>query len=80
MALNKRVVLRLKAAAKDNTGRIHVVSRESGWAIRKEGAPRALKVFSIKKEAVSAAKDYVQKGLAKEVVVHKKDGSVNLAI
>ena len=79
MALNKRVVLRLRAAAQSNSGRIHVVSRDNGWAIRKEGAPRAIKVFDIKKEAVNAAQTYVQKGLAKEVVVHKKDGSVSLS-
>mgnify|MGYP005844457793 CR=1 FL=1 len=54
--------------------RTHVLKRESGWAVKKEGAQRATKVYSTKEEAVKSAEKSRKSG--SDVVVHKKDGSI----
>jgi uncharacterized protein DUF2188 len=53
--------------------RIHVISRDGGWAVKKEGSSRASKIYSTKDAAVRGAKK-TSKG--QDVVVHKKDGSI----
>jgi len=54
--------------------RTHVVKRESGWAVKKEGAKRATKVYQTKEEAVKGAQKDRDSG--SDVVIHKKDGSI----
>lgn len=62
-----------KRESKDNN-RTHVVKRESGWAVKKEGAQKATKVYKTKEQAVKGTeKDRAQ---GRDVVVHKKDGSI----
>jgi hypothetical protein len=53
--------------------RTHVVKRESGWAVKKEGAKRATKVYTTKEQAVKGAEKTRKSG---DVVIHKKDGSI----
>jgi hypothetical protein len=53
--------------------RIHVISRNDGWAVKKEGSSRASKIYSTKNAAVKGARK-TSKG--HDVVVHKKDGSI----
>ena len=54
--------------------RTHVVKRDSGWAVKKEGAKRATKVYTTKEQAVKGAEKSRKSG--RDVVVHKKDGSI----
>ena len=54
--------------------RTHVVKRDSGWAVKKEGAQRATKVYTTKEQAVKGAEKSRKSG--SDVVVHKKDGSI----
>ena len=54
--------------------RTHVVKRESGWAVKKEGAQRATKVYTTKEQAVKGAEKSRKAG--SDVVIHKKDGSI----
>lgn len=54
--------------------RTHVVKRDSGWAVKKEGTQRASRVFKTKEEAVKGAQKYKKSG--SDVVIHKKDGSI----
>ena len=54
--------------------RVHVIKRRNGWAVRKHGAQRAIKVFKLKDEAIKEAMTYRKSGYT--VVVHKKDASV----
>lgn len=54
--------------------RTHVIKRESNWAIKKEGAKRATKLYKSKLEAIKAAKESRKKGVI--LVVHKADGSI----
>lgn len=57
-----------------NKGRkIHVISRNGGWAVKSEGAARASKIYKTKDAAVSGAK---RSSKGRDVVVHKKDGSI----
>lgn len=62
-----------KAASSKKNGKVHVISRQSGWAVKSEGTSRASKIYKTKNEAVKGAKS-TSKG--RDVVVHKKDGSI----
>jgi hypothetical protein len=60
-----------------NIKRVHIISRfNGGWAVKKQGASRALKVFPTKEEAVIGSSPYLQLGY--DLVIHRKDGSVEL--
>ena len=54
--------------------RIHVTSRSSGWAVKREGTSKAAKVYTKKSSAVRGAKKIASKG--QDIVVHKRDGSI----
>lgn len=54
--------------------RVHVISRKDGWAVKKEGNSRASRIYPNKKSAVYNAGRLKSKG--HDVVVHKKDGSI----
>ncbi len=55
--------------------RIHVISRNKGWAVKRHGASRASKLYFTKDAAIRDAEKMAEiKGC--DVVVHKRDGSV----
>ena len=54
--------------------RVHVISRQDGWAVKKEGNSRATKIYTDKEEAVQDASKLKKDGC--DVVIHKKDGSI----
>ena len=62
-----------KKSTSSKNGRIHVISRKDGWAVKKEGNTRASKIYSTKDAAVKGAK---RSSKGQDVVVHKKDGSI----
>lgn len=62
-----------RKAASTNSGRIHVVPTQDGWAVKKEGATRATSVSPTKAEALKAAHSIKS---ANRIVVHKKDGTI----
>lgn len=53
----------------------HVVKREDGWAIRKEGAERDTAHFDTQKEASEAARK-IAKNQKGEVFIHGSDGKI----
>ena len=53
--------------------RIHVIARNEGWAVKREGNTRASKIYHTKDEAVQNARQ-IAKG--HDVVIHRRDGSV----
>ena len=70
---------------KDSTGReavpsdkadYHVISRTGGWVVRAAGAERGSRVMKTQAEAIEFARDLARRRSANEVIVHKKDGSV----
>lgn len=54
--------------------RTHVVKRDKGWAVKKEGALRASKVHRTKEDAVRDAQKEKSKG--SDIVIHRQDGSI----
>ena len=54
--------------------RVHIISRKDEWAIKKEGASRASKIYQKKETAIKQAQKLRKTGY--DVIVHKKDGSV----
>lgn len=65
-----------RAAAKPDSSKLHVIAKDNGWIVKKEGAQRAQKAYKLKKEAVAGALVKVRKGAARAVVVHKRDGTI----
>lgn len=61
-------------ARQDNSKRTHVVKRDSGWAVKKEGSYRATKIYDTKDQAVKGAQKEKLKG--SDLVIHKSDGSI----
>jgi len=55
---------------------VHVISHKDGWAVTKEGAYKAAKIFPKKVDAVHRAQALVKQGAAAYLIVHKKDGSI----
>ncbi|QKS70106.1 DUF2188 domain-containing protein [Paenalkalicoccus suaedae] len=54
---------------------VHVVSHDSGWAVRSSDASRASGIFDKKNEAIERAKE-IAKNKGTSVVIHKRDGSI----
>ena len=53
----------------------HVVPRDHGWAVKKEGASRASRNFTTQADAVKFAMEQAQKEKA-ELYVHRRDGTI----
>ena len=62
-----------KTGATSGGKRVHVISRKEGWAVKKEENAKASKVYGTKSAAEKGAKR-MSKG--RDVVVHKRDGSI----
>lgn len=57
-----------------NNKKIHVISRNGGWAVKSEGASRASRVYKTKDAAVSGA---TKSSRGRDIVIHKRDGSID---
>ena len=55
---------------------LHVVPREDGWAVMREGADDAQSVHPTKKEALSAGRRAAKEHVPSQLIVHKQDRSV----
>jgi hypothetical protein len=55
--------------------RYHVISRNTGWAVKREGSSKAAGVFSTKIEATTAAGKFQEQ--KHDVVIHKSDGTIS---
>lgn len=53
----------------------HVMAREDGWAVIKEGSDRATRVLDTKAEAVEVARE-IASNQGSKLVIHRQDGSV----
>ncbi|MBD7967894.1 DUF2188 domain-containing protein [Paenibacillus gallinarum] len=54
---------------------IHVVPREDGWAVKKEGIEKPEHIYDVKDEAVKAAKDIVSSKNIR-LIIHDKQGKI----
>ncbi len=75
MIYHKGVASRLENAALHNSERIHIISQTGRWAVWKEGAKRASKIFDTREEAIAAARK-LQSTKEHTIVVHNIDGSI----
>jgi hypothetical protein len=55
--------------------RIHVIPQNDKWAVKSEGSSKAASVLPKKDAAISRAKQ-IAKRSSKDVVVHRKDGTI----
>lgn len=53
----------------------HVVPREDGWAVKREGASRASKTFDTQADAIKYGRDQA-KGNKGELFIHGRDGRI----
>jgi hypothetical protein len=54
--------------------RIHVVKRGEGWAVKKEGASKASRIYQNKEDAVERAINFMRTG-GYDLIIHSKDGT-----
>ena len=54
---------------------IHVVPRNEGWAVRKEGTSRATSVHQTQRDAVDAARKMARTWRG-ELIIHGRDGRI----
>lgn len=64
------------ADASEKQSVIHVMLSDAGWAVKREGASRAARVYKTKEEALEAALKWVMDSLPGELIVHHPDGTV----
>lgn len=58
-----------------SSNRYHIISRNSGWAIKREGASKAAGVFHTKNDAEKEAKRFqIQNN---DIVIHNTDGTIS---
>lgn len=61
-------------AKSNGSKRAHIIKRDSGWAVKKEGNAKATRVFKTQDDAVKNAQKLRSSG--HDVIVHKRDGSI----
>jgi len=83
MAIVQRLIKRLSDRRADmstrkrrrkSTERVHVISRDEGWAIKKEGRSRASRILRTKDDAVRSTRTLQSQG--HDIIIHRADGSI----
>jgi hypothetical protein len=54
----------------------HVIKRETGWSVKREGTSRATSVHKTREEAINNAHKLARQSKQSLVVVHNEDGSI----
>ncbi len=54
--------------------RVHIIKRDNGWAVKKQGGSKASKIYKDKKVAKKRANSLRKKGY--DLIIHKRDGSI----
>lgn len=63
-----------KKLGKSTSKRVHIISRKSGWAVKKEDKSRASRIYKTKETAIKNTQKLRKTG--HDIIVHKKDGSI----
>lgn len=72
--LSRRSILRIAETAKIPQNRLHVISRNGKWVIKKEGAKRVFGIYPTQNEAIEIATARVKAGKTDEAIVHDLTG------
>ena len=75
-SLAERVGLLIGRLERAQVAVYSVAAREEGWAIEKKGSERAVSVHATKEEALDRARALAGEHRPSELVVHRKDGTV----
>jgi endo-alpha-1,4-polygalactosaminidase (GH114 family) len=78
--LTKGMILRIAESARNPQNRLHIISRNGKWAVKKEGAKRAFGIYATKDKAIEIATARVRAGKTEEAVVHDLYGHVSQKI
>ena len=78
--LSKKLISSVAESARNPQNRLHVISRNGKWAVKKEGAKRAFGVYTTKNEAIEIATAWVKAGKTDGAVVHDLFGQVSQKI
>lgn len=54
----------------------HVIKRENGWSVKREGTSRAASIHSTQREAIETARKLARRASVSSVIVHSEDGSI----
>ena len=54
----------------------HVIPKDDGWAVRKEGLARSAIVYSTQKQALEAARRVSRRSATGQIVIHLRDGTM----
>lgn len=57
-------------SAKNPRNRLHVISRNGRWVVKKEGAKRVLGIYPTQNKAIEIATERVKAGKTEEAIVH----------
>jgi hypothetical protein len=56
--------------------RAHVIPQKGRWSIKIEGSEKATKILTSQKKAITYAKSAVVGKFTRDIVVHKRDGTI----
>jgi len=54
----------------------HIIKRERGWSVKREGASRATSIHKTQKQAIERARKLARRTDDSSIVVHTEDGSI----
>jgi len=78
--LSKKLILSVAETARNPKNRLHVISRNGKWVVRKEGAKRAFGIYPTQSKAIEIATARVKAGKTDDAVVHDLFGHVSQKI
>jgi len=74
--LSERIIESVAATAVNPRNRLHIISRNGKWVVKKEGARRVFGIYSTRNEAIEIATARVKAGKTEEAIVHDLMGHV----
>lgn len=68
--LSKRIILNVAETARNPKNRLHIISRNGKWVVKKEGAKRVSGIYPTQNEAIEIATASVKAGKTEDAIVH----------
>jgi hypothetical protein len=68
--LTKKIILSVAETARNPKNRLHVISRNGKWVVKKEGSKRAFGIYPTQSKAIEIATARVKAGKTDDAIVH----------
>ena len=68
--LSKKLILSVAESARYPKNRLHVISRNGKWVVKKEGAKRVSGIYPTQSKAIEIATASVKSGKTEDAIVH----------